>query len=83
MCRLNSLAPVAVVKMGDQPTPFPCTHRLFFARATAKAFQDKEKQERVKALLPSYKPGKLIPKDTSLTVQQGGCHASPHQNGLL
>lgn len=26
----------------------------------------------MKALLPSYKPGKLIPKDTSLTVQQGG-----------
>lgn len=45
--------------------------RLFFARATARAFQDKEKQERVKALLPSYKPGKLIPKDTALTVQQG------------
>jgi hypothetical protein len=26
----------------------------------------------VKALLPAYKPQKLIPKDTSLTVQQGG-----------
>lgn len=46
--------------------------RLFFARATQQAFKDKGKQERVKALLPSYKPGKLIPKDTSLTVQQGG-----------
>ena len=29
----------------------------------------------MKALLPLYKPGKLIPKDTSLTVQQGGSMA--------
>ncbi|TFJ82317.1 hypothetical protein NSK_006436 [Nannochloropsis salina CCMP1776] len=46
--------------------------RLFFAKATRKAFADKEKQERVKALLPIYQPAKLIPNDTSLTLRQGG-----------
>lgn len=46
--------------------------RLFFARATREAFKDTDKQERVKEMLSVYKPQGLIPKDTSLTVQQGG-----------